>query len=83
MLRSQKGLRPFNPLQRIETENDSPEGQRQRGGQDLATVEKDERIRLLTTVYAKNRYQDYIWDEEPENHPLDEQRQSGGALPSI
>ena len=51
-------------------------------GKDLATVAKDEKIRLSTTVYAKNRYQDHIWYGESENHPLDEQRQSGGELPS-
>ena len=51
-------------------------------GQDLATVAKDEEIRLPTTVYAKIRYQDPIWYDEPENHPLDEQRQNGGAVPS-
>ena len=36
-------------------------------GQDLATVAKDEKIWLLTTVYAKNRYQDYICYDESEN----------------
>ena len=48
-------------------------------GQDLATVAKDEKILLPTTVYAKNRYQDHIWSG---NHPLDEQRHRGGAVPS-
>ena len=48
-------------------------------GQDLATIAKDEKLWLSTTVYAKNRYQDHIW---PENHPLNEQRQRGGAVPS-
>ena len=51
-------------------------------GQDLATVTKDAKIRLSTTVYARNRYQDHIWYDESENHPLDEQRQSGGEVPS-
>ena len=51
-------------------------------GQDLATVAQDAKIRLPTTVYAKNRYQDHIWYGESENHPLDEQRQKGGAEPS-
>ena len=40
------------------SENDSPNGQRQRGGegQNVATVAKDEKIQLPTTVYTKNRY---------------------------
>ena len=50
-------------------------------GKDLATVAKDEKIQLLMTVYAKNRYRDHIWCDESENHPLDEQRQRGGAVP--
>ena len=51
-------------------------------GQDLTTVAKDEKIRLSTTVYATNRYQDHIWYDESENHTLDEQRQRGGEVPS-
>ena len=50
--------------------------------QDLATVAEDEKIRLTTTVYAKNRYQDHICYDESKNHSLDEQRQSGVAVPS-
>ena len=39
-----------------ESENDSPDGQRQRGGgKNVATVVKDEKIRFPTRVYAKNR----------------------------
>ena len=38
----------------------------------LATVAKDEKIRLPSIVYAKNRYKDNIWYDESENHPLDE-----------
>ena len=34
------------------------------------TVAKDEKIRLPTTVYAKNRYQNHIWYDESENHLL-------------
>ena len=34
--------------------------------QDLATVAKNEKIRLPTTVYTKNRYQDYICYDESE-----------------
>ena len=45
-------------------------------GQDLATVAKDEKILLL--MAAKNRYQDHIWYDESENHPLDEQQQRVG-----
>ena len=51
-------------------------------GQDLATVAKDEKIRLPTTVYAKNRYQDHIWYDESENHPPNLQRQRVGSVPS-
>ena len=51
-------------------------------GQDLATVAKDEKIRLSTTVYAENRYQDHICYDESENYPLDEQRQRGGEVPT-
>ena len=51
-------------------------------GKDLATVAKDEKIRLPTTVYAKNQYQYHIWYDESENHPLEEQRQRGVAVPS-
>ena len=43
-------------------------------GQDLATVAKDEKTRYPATVYAKNWYQDHIWYDVSENHPLDEQR---------
>ena len=32
-------------------------------------------MRLPTTVYAKIRYQEHIWYDESENHPLDEERQ--------
>ena len=40
-----------------ESENDNPDGQRQRGGgQKLATVAKDAKILLPTIVYAKNRF---------------------------
>ena len=48
------------------------------GWQDLATVAKDEKIRLPVTVYAKNRYQDHISHDKFENHLLDEQRQRVG-----
>ena len=51
-------------------------------GQHLTIVAKDEKIRLPTTDYAKNRHQDHIWYDESENHPLDEQRQRGGEVPS-
>ena len=44
-----------------EFENDSPVGQRGKGGQDLPTVAKDEKIRLPTTVYAKIN----IWFTKP------------------
>ena len=40
-------------------------------GQNVATVAKDEKLRLPTTVYDKNRYQDLIWYDASENHPLD------------
>ena len=33
-------------------------------GHNVATVAKDEKILLPTTVYAKNRYQDHIWYDE-------------------
>ena len=53
----------FNENRRLDhiryddSENDSPDGQRQRGGgQNVATVAKDEKIRFPTTVYAKNRF---------------------------
>ena len=49
-------------------------------GPHLATVAKDEKIRLPTTVYANN--QNHIWYDESEDHPLDEQQQRGGVLPS-
>ena len=48
--------------------------------QNLATVAKDKKIRLPTRVYARNRNQDHIWYDEPENHPLDEHRPSGGTV---
>ena len=51
-------------------------------GHDLATVAKDEKLRLPTTVCAENRYQDHIWYNEREDHPLDEQQQRGGEVRS-
>ena len=49
-------------------------GERIRGNVSTFSVSTFWAIRLLTTVYAKNRYQDHIWYDESENHPLDEQR---------
>ena len=61
-----------------ESEKIVPMARDQGVGQDLATVAKDEKIQLPMTVYAKIRYQDHIWYDEPENHPLNEQQQRGG-----
>ena len=76
------GIRRLDHIRCGESENDSPGGQRRGGGEGLATIAKDEKIRLPTTVYTENRYQDHIWYDESKNHPLDEQWQRGGEVPS-
>ena len=69
------GNHPLDYIWCSESENDSPDGQRQSGGEGPSN-------RLSTTVCAKNRYQNHIWYDESENHPPDEQQQRGGEVPS-
>ena len=64
-------------IQGVESEIESPDANGE-GGEDLATIAKDEKIQSAD----ENWYQDHICYDEPENHPLEEQRQRGGAVPS-
>ena len=64
-----------SPKMMVPTINDKGLGPRQE------PVAKDKEVRLPTTVYAKNRYQDHILSDKPENHPLDEQRHKLDFIP--